>query len=36
MFQAKLMDDTQVQIFTDNGATPSILPLSIYNKYPIL
>ena len=36
MFQAKLMDETQVQIFTDNGATPSILPLSIYNKYPIL
>ena len=35
MFQAKLMDDTQVQIFIDNGATPSILPLSIYNKYPI-
>ena len=35
-FQAKLMDDTQVQIFIDNGATPSILPLSIYNKYPIL
>ena len=30
------MDDTQVQIFIDNGATPSILPLSIYNKYPIL
>ena len=36
MFQAKLMDDTQVQIFIDNGATPSILPLSTYNKYPIL
>ena len=36
MFQAKLMDNTQVEIFTDNGATPSILPLSIYNKYPIL
>ena len=30
------MDDTPVQIFIDNGATPSILPLSIYNKYPIL
>ena len=29
MFQAKLMDDTQVQIFIENGATPSILPLSI-------
>ena len=36
MFQEKLMDETQVQIFIDNGATPSILPLSIYNKYPIL
>ena len=36
MFQAKLMDDTQVQIFIDNGATPSILPLTIYNKYLIL
>ena len=36
MFQAKLMDDTQVQIFIDNGVTSSILPLSIYNKYPIL
>ena len=36
MFQAKLMDDTQVQIFIDNGATPSILPLSIHNKYPVL
>ena len=36
MFQAKLMDNTKVQIFIDNGATPSILPLSVYNKYPIL
>ena len=36
MFQAKLMDNTQVEIFIDKGATPSILPLSIYNKYPIL
>ena len=36
MFQAKLMHETQVQIFIDNGATPSIFPLSIYNKYPIL
>ena len=36
MFQAKLMDNTQVEIFIDNGATPSILQLSIYNKYPIL
>ena len=36
MFQAKLMDNTQVEIFTENGATPSILPLNVYNKYPIL
>ena len=36
MFQAKLMDNTHVEIFLDNGATPSILPLSVYNKYPIL
>ena len=36
MFQMKLMDNTQVQIFIDNGATLSILPLSVYNKYPIL
>ena len=36
MFQAKLMDNTQVEIFIDKGAMPFILPLSIYNKYPIL
>ena len=36
MFQAKLMDNTHVEILIDNGATPSILPLSVYNKYPIL
>ena len=36
MFQAKLMDNTQVEIFIDNGATLSILPLNVYNKYPIL
>ena len=36
MFQAKLMDNTQIKIFIDNGAMPSILPFSIYNKYPIL
>ena len=36
MFQAKLMDNTQVEIFIDNGATPSVLPLNVYNKYPIL
>ena len=30
------MDETQVQIFIDNGATPSILPLSTCNKYLLL
>ena len=36
MFQAKLMDNTQVELFINNGAMPSILPLGVYNKYPIL
>ena len=36
MFPAQLMDDTPMQVFIDNGATPSILPLSTYNKHPIL
>ena len=36
MFPAQLMDDTPIQVFVDNGATPSILPLSTYNKHPIL
>ena len=35
-FQAKLMDNTQVEIFIDNGAAPSILPLNMYNKHLIL
>ena len=30
------MNDTPVEIFIDNGATPSILPLHTYNKFPIL
>ena len=30
------MDDTPIQIFIDNGATPSILPLSTYNRHPVL
>ena len=30
------MDNTQVEIFIDDEATPSILPLNVYNKYPIL
>ena len=36
MFLAKLMDDTPIEVFINNGATPSILPLSTYNKHPIL
>ena len=35
-FQAKLMDNNQVEIFIDNEAVPSILPFSVYNKYPIM
>ena len=30
------MNDTPIKIFIDNGATPSILPLHTYNKFPIL
>ena len=30
------MTDTPVEIFIDNGATPSILPLHTYNKFSIL
>ena len=36
MFTAKLMNDTPIEISIDNGATPSILPLCTYNKFPIL
>ena len=36
MFTAKLMNDTPIEIFIDNGATPSILLLCTYNKFPIL
>ena len=36
MFTTKLMNDTPIEIFIDNGATPSILPLHTYNKFPIL
>ena len=36
MFSAQLIDDTPIQVFIDNGTTPSILPLSTYNKHPIL
>ena len=30
------MNDTPIQVFIDNGATPPILPVSTYNKHPIL
>ena len=36
MFTMKLMNDTPIEIFIDNGSTPSILPLHTYNKFPIL
>ena len=36
MFPAQLMDDTPIHALIDDGATPSILPLSTYNKHPIL
>ena len=36
MFTTKLMNDTPIKIFIDNGATSSILPLRTYNKFPIL
>ena len=36
MFTANLMNDTPIEIFIDNGATPSILPLRTYNKFSIL
>ena len=31
-----LLDNTPAKIFIDNGATPSILPLCTYNKFPLL
>ena len=36
MFTANLMNDTPIKIFIDNGTTPSILPLCMCNKFPIL
>ena len=30
------MNDTPIKIFIDNGATPSILPIHPYNKFPIV
>ena len=36
MFTTNLMNDTPIEIFINNGATPSILPLHTYNKFPLL
>ena len=36
MFTTHPMDDAPIEIFIDNCATPSILPLCTYNKFPIL
>ena len=36
MFTVNIMNDTPIEIFIDNGTTPSILPLCTYNKFPIL
>ena len=36
MFTTKLMDDTPIKIFINNGATPTIIPLQTYDKFPIL
>ena len=36
MFTVNLMNDNPIEIFIDNGATPSILPLRTYNKFLIL
>ena len=36
MFTTNLMNDTPIEIFIDNSTTPSILPLRMYNKFPIL
>ena len=30
------INDTPFQVFIDNGATPSILLVSTYNKHPVL
>ena len=36
MFPAKLMDDMPIHVFIDNGATPTILLISSYNKHLVL
>ena len=33
MFTAKLMNETLIKIFIDNGATPFILTLRTYNRF---
>ena len=30
------MDDTSIQVFINNGATPSILPMRTFNKHLVL
>ena len=35
-YSAPLMNDTPIQVLIENGATPSILPLSIYKKHQLL
>ena len=34
MFTTKLMNDTPIEIYINNGTTPSILPLRTYNNFP--
>ena len=36
MFPDQLIDETPIQVFNDNGAIPSILPLSTCTKHLIL
>ena len=36
MFTTNLMNGTPIEIFIDNGTTPSILPLCTYNRFSIL
>ena len=36
MFPAQPINDTPIQVFIDNGATPSIFLISTYNKHPVL
>ena len=36
MFKVELLDTISFEIFIDNGATPSILHMRTYNKFPLL